>query len=337
MNVKILKAALFENGLDKNVLAGVAPAFLKYNRNGLDNISINFASSLNKDELNWAFDLAKANMEAVYDASGYGWDDDDKRSELTEEGTRFLMLRDESLDDKPLIGFVHFRFTVQGEVLDTMAGAPTLYIWDIHIEDEYQRKGLGKHLLIILELIARQQKMQLISIPIQDEDEIAASWIDKVRGYGPDKQLKTLIGFDSEVEGFQVFAKYFQTTAAAPTKTSVIATSKTATADVTAKDTKTSQMLIQVSDDVTVSLEDALEQLKDCYRSKNNSEPTQDMIVNWESTLKSSCCESAVAVSNMNETLASATAAVGAVGAEPSETEEVEGFQFINISDVPKE
>ena len=54
----------------------------------------------------------------VYDASGYGWDDEDKIKELQEDGTRFLLVREKPLDfdDTPgrLIGFVHFRFTIEG-------------------------------------------------------------------------------------------------------------------------------------------------------------------------------------------------------------------------------
>lgn len=57
-------------------------------------------------------------MIQVYDKSGYQWDDDDKMKELTEEGTRFLLVREKQLDfdDTPgrLIGFVHFRFTIEG-------------------------------------------------------------------------------------------------------------------------------------------------------------------------------------------------------------------------------
>ena len=67
----------------------------------------------------------------------------------------------------PQLGFVHFRFTVQGEVIDAMSGETQVYVYDIHIEEEFQRKGLGKHLLIILELIARKEKMSFLSIPIQ--------------------------------------------------------------------------------------------------------------------------------------------------------------------------
>ena len=59
---------------------------------------------------------------------------------------------------------------VQGEVMDIMAGEPSMHIWDIHVEEEFQRRGLGKHLLMLLELIARQQKMRVMSIPVQLHD-----------------------------------------------------------------------------------------------------------------------------------------------------------------------
>lgn len=43
-----------------------------------------------------------------------------------------------------------------GEVMDVMVGETSLHVWDIHVEDSYQRKGLGKHLLTLMELIARR-------------------------------------------------------------------------------------------------------------------------------------------------------------------------------------
>lgn len=49
----------------------------------------------------------------------------------------------------------YFRFTIQGEVMDIMVGEASLYVWDIQLEESVQRKGLGKHLLVLLELIAR--------------------------------------------------------------------------------------------------------------------------------------------------------------------------------------
>ena len=51
--------------------------------------------------------------------------------------------------------------------MDVMKGDPSLIVWDIHIEEDAQRKGLGKHLMMILDLVARRAKMAYISVPVQ--------------------------------------------------------------------------------------------------------------------------------------------------------------------------
>ena len=113
-----LRAAVFEpDGKDRNVCAPLAP-FMKYDRNGLD-CTIDFYSKLPADAKLWAFELVKSNMEELYDEAGYGWDDQDKLSELSEDGTRFLVARNKSGER---IAFAHFRFTVQGDVVDQMRG-----------------------------------------------------------------------------------------------------------------------------------------------------------------------------------------------------------------------
>lgn len=114
-NILTLRNALFTpEGKDKNILNGIAPAFLEFNKNGI-NLSISLKYKLSKEELSWAFELTKLNMEDIYDSCGYGWDDCDKREELSENGARFLLIRDVSIDSSSkIVGFVHFRFTVQG-------------------------------------------------------------------------------------------------------------------------------------------------------------------------------------------------------------------------------
>ena len=51
-----------------------------------------------------------------------------------------------------------------GEVMEQMVGETSLNIWDIHVDDGYQRKGLGKHLLTLMELIARRYWHSSIAI-----------------------------------------------------------------------------------------------------------------------------------------------------------------------------
>jgi hypothetical protein len=122
--VILLRQALFDaRGKDKDVSNGIAPAFMKYDRNGV-NLEIEFTAKLTEEQVDWAFEMARVNMESIYDASGYGWDDDDKLMELTEPGSRFLLVRKKRLnfDDRPgeLVGFVHFRFTIQGITFETL-------------------------------------------------------------------------------------------------------------------------------------------------------------------------------------------------------------------------
>ena len=41
------------------------------------------------------------------------------------------------------------------EILDETS----LHVWDVHVEDAYQRKGLGKYLLTLMELIASRYEL----------------------------------------------------------------------------------------------------------------------------------------------------------------------------------
>ena len=209
-NLAVLRKALFaENGRDKDVTLGISPAFLAYDRNGID-LGISFSPKLDDVQVDWAFDLVKERMESMYDLSGYGWDDEDKRGELTEAGARFLLVFDRqesSAAQKKLVGFVHFRFTVQGEVVDTMEGDTCIFVWDIQIEDAFQCKGVGRHLLMLLELIGAREGIKRVSIPIQNTDISAKSWVEQLKGYLPDQGIRDRFSFDPLEEGFDVFSK----------------------------------------------------------------------------------------------------------------------------------
>lgn len=205
-----LRSALFdEAGRDKDVTLGLASAFRTFEASGVK-VGIEFSARLSEAQLAWAFELTRSNMEAVYERSGYGWDEEDKRTELSEQGARFLLVRDllpGSKSEGQLVGFAHFRFTVQGEVMDMMRGDTCLYVWDLQLEEPIRRRGLGRRMLVTLELIARHEKMASVSVPVQHADEQARAWVACIKGYAPDAELSELCGFESAEEGFDVFAK----------------------------------------------------------------------------------------------------------------------------------
>lgn len=325
-HIMTLRAALFTpQGRDKNVTEGIAPAFLKYDRNGVD-VVISFASKLSKDELRWAFDECKLNMEDRYEESGYGWDDEDKKKEFTEEGTRFLIVRAKPEEDGTpgdLLGFVHFRFSVQGDVVDRMAGVPCTFVWDMHLDESIQRKGLGRHLVMLLELISRREKMQMVCFPVQLYDEDSVAFLTAVRGYAPDESLKDTIGFEPELEGFNVYAKSLAPAVRpALTPAPVAAASVTASAESPVRETKAAPANVtspqsvfdfpeiaaaieatandnveeegadeegENDEDVdlnTIDLHDAIHGLKVLYKEKHGHEPSDETVDQWLESLK---------------------------------------------------
>ena len=116
------------------VLADVA-AFAKYDRNGLDcEIEFQPAGSLAAKTRDFILKLSKAHLAQAVEDSGYGWDDEDRQEELTEESARYLVVR--RREDRQLLGFASFAFTVQGGIEDKMEGFPSLLINEINLVPE---------------------------------------------------------------------------------------------------------------------------------------------------------------------------------------------------------
>lgn len=300
----VLRSALFNiNGTDKDVTQSIGAAFMKYQRNGLD-LTIHFQTSLSYNEMEKAFEMCKKNMEERYDASGYGWDDTDKRNEMNEKGKRYLIVRNHQGD---FLGFVHFRFTVTGEVIDIMAGETCLLISDIHLENSIQRRGIGKHLITILELIARKEQMSRISISVQDHDDVTLNWLTKVKGYSPDVTMG-LIGFDASTEGFDVYSKTFQVIIAPkplqqsePSLDNIVKSLASISVKTNNENINNDSNILdkqdssKIQDDHTedeetgcIDEKDLIEQLKSLFYEKNGREANEEEIKQWMETINES-------------------------------------------------
>jgi hypothetical protein len=91
------------------------------------------------------------------------------------------------------VGFVHFRFTLQGEAVGVLGGEPALYIMDIQLVDAVKKKGLGKHLVRTLEMIARQQRMMHVMLPVTVADDGAkAFFLNGMNGFIQDDLSKVV-------------------------------------------------------------------------------------------------------------------------------------------------
>uniref|UniRef100_H2YUK3 N-alpha-acetyltransferase 40 n=1 Tax=Ciona savignyi TaxID=51511 RepID=H2YUK3_CIOSA len=136
-----------------NVTDPLAPlvSFQNFNKNGLSvALSCVKAQCLDAETLKWAFDLTKANMEELY-SSSWGWNDKEKLKELSDDRMWFLLATNQS---KP-VAFCSFRF-------DLDFGEPVVYCYEIQLEKEMQRKGLGRFIMQILQLLAVKNNMNKV-------------------------------------------------------------------------------------------------------------------------------------------------------------------------------
>uniref|UniRef100_G3UEK8 N-alpha-acetyltransferase 40 n=1 Tax=Loxodonta africana TaxID=9785 RepID=G3UEK8_LOXAF len=126
------------------------PVFKKYDRNGL-NVSIECkrVSGLEPATVDWAFDLTKTNMQSMYEQSEWGWKDREKREEMTDDRAWYLIAWE---DHSIPVAFSHFRFDVE-------CGDEVLYCYEVQLESKVRRKGLGKFLLQILQLVANRTRL----------------------------------------------------------------------------------------------------------------------------------------------------------------------------------
>jgi len=144
------------SGGPKDVLADFAP-LCKYERDGLA-VTLTFAApahaSWSSEVEAFVFNLTKDNMLRVYDAApgpGWKWNDSKKRGELLSEDSRYILAR--AAADGALLGFVSFRFVQEGDF-------DVLYVFELQMAAAAQRKGLGKRMMQVAELVARKQGMQ---------------------------------------------------------------------------------------------------------------------------------------------------------------------------------
>ncbi|XP_044125923.1 N-alpha-acetyltransferase 40 isoform X1 [Bufo gargarizans] len=136
---------------------GAFPVFKKFDRNGL-NLTIECCrvTDLDQKTTDWAFELTKTNMQLLYEQSEWGWKEREKREELTDERAWYLIARDEL--GMP-VAFVHFRFDVE-------CGDEVLYCYEVQLEVCVRRKGVGKFLVQILQLMANSTQMKKVVLTV---------------------------------------------------------------------------------------------------------------------------------------------------------------------------
>ncbi|KAL1465337.1 hypothetical protein WDU94_004919 [Cyamophila willieti] len=129
-------------------------AFTKFNKNGLDLvIEYKKSSNLDAETKSWVWELETKNMKQAYEDCDIGWNPKDKQEEMMDDRACYLVARHGSSGDT--VAFSHFRFDVD-------FAEPVLYCYELQLEKEVQRKGLGKFMMQVLELIAFKNNMSKV-------------------------------------------------------------------------------------------------------------------------------------------------------------------------------
>lgn len=151
--------------------------FRKFERNGLNlTIESKRVTDLDKETIDWAFDLTRLNMQELYIESEWGWKDKEKYEEMTEDRAIYLIARNQ---DKKPVAFTHYRFDIEDEI-------EVVYCYEVQVTDEVRRKGVGKFLMQILELLAYKTEMQKVVLTAFKNNELAMGFFKNALKYTVD-------------------------------------------------------------------------------------------------------------------------------------------------------
>jgi len=105
-------------------------------------------------------DLLEDNMKTQYEESGSeGWSREEKELEMFSRDSRQIILR----DGEELIAFSHFRFDMDYDV-------DVVYCYEIQINNNYHRKGIGRFLVSVLEALVRTFNLTKLVLTVFDSN-----------------------------------------------------------------------------------------------------------------------------------------------------------------------
>ena len=181
-DLKILRKKLAKaNKLDTNPLEGIATDLLHPNiPNRSDDataekpqttLSIQYNSSVDLSDTRFkqCLDLFENNMGEQYRKSSWGLDMKAKEDELRHEKARYLLLIPDDENDK-LAGFVHLRYTYDDEEGPSYG---VIYVFEIQIDESYQRRGLGKKVMDLVEALTLQTELDKVMLTVFRANESA--------------------------------------------------------------------------------------------------------------------------------------------------------------------
>jgi len=183
----------------------VLPSFKVFSKNGLTGtLSTRRVADLDESEKNACVDLLIKNMKTLYEKSNWGWSEKNKRSEMMEEAAWYLLAKNE---EGKICGFSHFRYDMDFD-------DEVLYVYEIQIDEEFQRKGLGKFMMQVLEMLAFKADMRKIMLTVLKHNESAVKFFKSNLKFefdetNPEKDLEWNEKYtDVEQKDYEILSKF---------------------------------------------------------------------------------------------------------------------------------
>jgi len=171
--VAIVKTA----NLQDDPLASL-PSFKKYKKNDVDlTLSTKRVADLSPEKQEVIIDLLEKNMKKLYEESDWGWNAKNKRDEMLDDNAWYLLAEK---SDGTIVGFSHFRFDMDYD-------DEVLYVYEIQIDPSFQRKGLGRFMMQVLELLGFKADMRKIMLTAFKHNHDASKFFKKMMKYEIDE------------------------------------------------------------------------------------------------------------------------------------------------------
>lgn len=162
MSATIQQKAI-ENANRQTAPMGPFPEFLKYDENDCSlDLYCRRKADMDPKMLKWAFKLAERNVGPQYRACSLGWQPKVKQSDLNKGWARYLVAVDRAT--KKPAAYTMFRF-------DLDYGRSVVYCYEMQVEAEFQRKGLGGFMMKALEKLAQHYGLERVVLTVLKNNE----------------------------------------------------------------------------------------------------------------------------------------------------------------------
>jgi ribosomal protein S18 acetylase RimI-like enzyme len=141
-------------------------------------------------------DLWENNMGDLYRGSSWGFDLKEKSDEFRHANARFLLLTAAD-NDSELAGFVHFRFVYDDEDKPSCAA---LYVYEIQVASTYQRQGIGKHFMKLMEKMGGNAEMTKVLLTVFKANNSAMKFYTETIQYSIDESSPSKWGEQADYE-----------------------------------------------------------------------------------------------------------------------------------------